>query len=89
MPVKASRWTSKFFYNKRTNGMADRRRPIDWSPDARADLSEIWNYYVAVAPNARTRRAIEELEAGGGQTFRGGTKEVFDGVVRPRQKRKA
>jgi DNA-damage-inducible protein J len=40
-------------------------------------------------PNARTRKAIAELEAGGGETFRGGTKEVFDRVVRPRRKRKA
>ena len=40
-------------------------------------------------PNARTRRAIEELQAGGGETFRGGTKEVFDSVARPRRKRKA
>lgn len=24
--------------------MVDPRRPIDWSPEARADLSEIWNY---------------------------------------------
>ena len=40
-------------------------------------------------PNARTRQAIEELEAGRGETFRGGTKEVFDSVVQPRQKRKA
>ncbi len=29
--------------------MVDPRRPIDWSPDARADLSQIWNYYVKVA----------------------------------------
>lgn len=40
-------------------------------------------------PNARTRQAIEELEAGRGETFRGGTKEVFDSVVQPRRKRKA
>ncbi len=29
--------------------MAERRRAIIWSPDARADLSEIWDYYVGVA----------------------------------------
>jgi DNA-damage-inducible protein J len=39
-------------------------------------------------PNAQTRKAIEELEAGGGETFRGSTKEAFDSVVRPRQKRR-
>jgi len=29
--------------------MGERRRAVIWSPDARADLSEIWNYYVEVA----------------------------------------
>ena len=29
--------------------MAEYRRPIIWSPEARADLSEIWDYYVGVA----------------------------------------
>jgi DNA-damage-inducible protein J len=38
-------------------------------------------------PNAETRKAIEELEVGGGESFRGSTKEVFDGVLRPRKKR--
>jgi DNA-damage-inducible protein J len=38
-------------------------------------------------PNAQTRKAIEELEAGGGETFRGSTKEIFDRAVRPRRKR--
>ena len=40
------------------------------------------------APNAETRRAIEELEAGKGEAFHGRTKEVFDSMLRPRQKRK-
>ena len=40
-------------------------------------------------PNARTRQAIEELEAGQGETFRDSTKEVIDSIVRPRRKRKA
>jgi DNA-damage-inducible protein J len=40
-------------------------------------------------PNAETRKAIEELEAGGGTTYRGSTKEVFDGVLKPRGKRQA
>ena len=34
--------------------MASHRRPIIWSPEARADLSEIWNYY---APRAGRHRA--------------------------------
>ena len=29
--------------------MAERRRAVIWSPEARADLSEIWDYYVGVA----------------------------------------
>ena len=29
--------------------MTERRRAIIWSPEARADLSEIWDYYVEVA----------------------------------------
>ena len=29
--------------------MAELRRPVIWSSDARSDLSEIWNYYVKVA----------------------------------------
>ena len=29
--------------------MADPRRPIVWSPEARVDLSEIWEYYAKVA----------------------------------------
>jgi toxin ParE1/3/4 len=34
--------------------MAPRRRPIIWSPEAQADLSEIWDYY---AERAGRRRA--------------------------------
>jgi toxin ParE1/3/4 len=29
--------------------VAERRRAVIWSPEARTDLSEIWDYYVAVA----------------------------------------
>ena len=29
--------------------MAEHRRPVIWSPDARDDLSEIWDYYMGVA----------------------------------------
>jgi DNA-damage-inducible protein J len=38
-------------------------------------------------PNAQTRKAIEELEAGGGSTYHGSTKEIFDSVLKPRRKR--
>jgi DNA-damage-inducible protein J len=38
-------------------------------------------------PNAKTRKAIDELEAGGGETFRGGTKDIFDDVVRQRKRK--
>jgi DNA-damage-inducible protein J len=38
-------------------------------------------------PNSRTRKAVEELEAGGGETFHGGTKEIFDDVVRSRKRK--
>jgi antitoxin component of RelBE/YafQ-DinJ toxin-antitoxin module len=33
-------------------------------------------------PNAETRKAIEELEAGGGERVTGATKETFDVVSR-------
>jgi DNA-damage-inducible protein J len=39
-------------------------------------------------PNAETRKAIEELESGGGQVFHGTTKELFDSIVKPRKTRK-
>lgn len=38
-------------------------------------------------PNAQTKKAIEELDAGKGRTFRGGTKEAFDSALRGRKKR--
>ena len=38
-------------------------------------------------PNAETRKAIEELESGGGTAYRGSTKEIFDSVLKPRRKR--
>jgi DNA-damage-inducible protein J len=41
------------------------------------------------APNAESRRAIAELEAGGGEVFHGSTKELFDRLTKPRKKRKA
>jgi toxin ParE1/3/4 len=62
MPAKASRWTSKIFYDDRTNGMVNPRRPIDWSPEARADLSEVWNYYVNVAGRNTADKIVREID---------------------------
>ncbi len=40
-------------------------------------------------PNAETKKAIEELEAGGGATFHGRTKEAFDKVLGAGKRRRA
>jgi DNA-damage-inducible protein J len=40
-------------------------------------------------PNARTRKAIDELEAGGGEIFHGSTGELFDKLGKSRKNRKA
>jgi DNA-damage-inducible protein J len=40
-------------------------------------------------PNARTRKAIDELEAGGGEVFSGSTSELFDKLQKSRKTRKA
>jgi DNA-damage-inducible protein J len=40
-------------------------------------------------PNAKTRKAIAELDTGGGDVFRGGTGELLDKLSRPRKNRKA
>jgi DNA-damage-inducible protein J len=39
-------------------------------------------------PNAETRKAIAELESGGGKRFEGTTNELFDHVRGSRQKRR-
>ena len=39
-------------------------------------------------PNAETKKAIEELESGGGEIARGSTKEIFDEVLRGGKKRR-
>jgi DNA-damage-inducible protein J len=39
-------------------------------------------------PNAETKRAIEELESGGGERFQGATSELIDHVRGRRQKRR-
>ncbi len=41
--------------------MADPRRPIVWSPDARADLSPIWNYYANVAGRQTADKIVGEM----------------------------
>src|ERR1700681_958489 len=39
-------------------------------------------------PNAETRKAIDELESGGGETHRGSTKEFIDEALRRKKKRR-
>jgi toxin ParE1/3/4 len=41
--------------------MAEGRRPIIWSPEARADLSEIWNYYAGRAGRQRADKIAHEI----------------------------
>jgi toxin ParE1/3/4 len=41
--------------------MAGPRRPIDWSSDARSDLSKIWDYYVRVAGRHTAEKIIREI----------------------------
>ena len=40
-------------------------------------------------PNAETRRAMRELDEGGGEIFTGSTREVFDNITGVRKQRKA
>jgi len=42
--------------------MAGRRRPINWSPEALADLSEIWNYYAKVAGRHAADKIAREID---------------------------
>jgi toxin ParE1/3/4 len=41
--------------------MARRRRPIIWSPEARADLSEIWDYYAKTAGRPKADNIAREI----------------------------
>jgi len=41
--------------------MVDPRRPIVWSPDARADLSEIWNFYAKAAGRQTADKIVREI----------------------------
>ena len=36
-------------------------------------------------PNAETRRALAELDAGGGERFDGTAEELFDHILKPRK----
>jgi len=39
-----------------------RRRPITWSPEARSDLSEIWNYYANAAGRQTANKIAREID---------------------------
>jgi toxin ParE1/3/4 len=41
--------------------MIDRKRPIDWSLDARADLSQIWSYYANAAGRHTADKIVREI----------------------------
>ncbi len=43
--------------------MADHKRRLIWSSDARADLEEIWNYYLAIAGRHTADNVIREIGA--------------------------
>jgi plasmid stabilization system protein ParE len=45
--------------------MADRRRAIVWSSVARADLSEIWDYYAGRAGRQRADKIVREISDAG------------------------
>jgi toxin ParE1/3/4 len=41
--------------------MAARKRPLIWSPEARADLSDIWNYYARVAARDTANDIVRQI----------------------------
>jgi toxin ParE1/3/4 len=41
--------------------MAPPRRPVIWSPEARADLSKIWDYYARVAGQSRADNIVRAI----------------------------
>lgn len=41
--------------------MAPPRRPVIWSPEARADLSEIWGYYAKVGGRNRADNIVRAI----------------------------
>jgi len=52
--------------------MAEGRRPVIWSSDARSDLTEIWNYYVTVA----------DPHTGKESCLKSGKRAVFSKIIR-------
>lgn len=41
--------------------MAEGRRPVIWSSEARSDLTEIWNYYATVAGPHTANTIVREI----------------------------
>ena len=41
--------------------MTERKRPIIWSPEARTDLSEIWDYYAKRADRHRADNIVRKI----------------------------
>jgi toxin ParE1/3/4 len=41
--------------------MIGHRRPLFWSPEARADLSDIWNYYSRVAGRHTANNVVRRI----------------------------
>ena len=41
--------------------MADRNPSVIWSADARADISELWDYYVTVAGRRTADKIVWEI----------------------------
>jgi toxin ParE1/3/4 len=41
--------------------MTGRNRPVIWSPEARADLFEIWNYYARVAGRQTADNVVRDI----------------------------
>jgi toxin ParE1/3/4 len=42
--------------------MARRRRPVVWSPEARADLSEIWDYHAQATGRSNADNIAREID---------------------------
>jgi toxin ParE1/3/4 len=58
--------------------MAGASRPVTWSPEARADLSDIWNHYAQVAG----RQAADNVIRGIGQACRSLDDHPYGGRAR-------
>lgn len=44
-------------------GMARGRRPVIWSPEARSDLAEIWDYYAATGGKTVANKIVHRIAA--------------------------